>query len=268
MISTASTDEKLERLKPLGLDHGINYASESFVDRVRELTDGRGVDVVLDSIGGKNLVDSVEALAYRGTLVSVGVAGRAGSEIEARSLWTKNNTLRGVYLGGALLAEYPRVHPMIADLIGRVASGELHVEIDRSFPLVEAALPMPTWKGATRSAAWSWPEPIAGPEVWGISPRPSRRPLRSAASVRRTARRRRAASRPRAVPLLDVHQAGPSHVRVGREGLGVGGDRDLEPLVPVAGRHACTAAPTRPGAVASRSRTRPTKQSSTSSKCS
>jgi NADPH:quinone reductase len=139
VISTASSDEKLERLKPLGLDHGINYARESFVDRVRELTDGRGVDVVLDSVGGKNLVDSVEALAYRGTLVSVGVAGRAGSEIEAKSLWAKNNTLRGVYLGGALLAEYPRVHPMISDLIERVASGDLHVEIDRSFALAEAA---------------------------------------------------------------------------------------------------------------------------------
>jgi NADPH2:quinone reductase len=139
VISTASSDEKLERLKPLGLDHGINYAEASFVDAVRELTDGRGVDVVLDAIGGKNLADGVEALAYRGTLVSVGVAARAGSEIEAKSLWGKNNTLRGVYLGGALLAEYPRVHPMIGDLIGRVASGDLHVEIDRSFPLAEAA---------------------------------------------------------------------------------------------------------------------------------
>jgi NADPH2:quinone reductase len=139
VISTASTDEKLERLKPLGLDHGINYASESFVDRVGELTDGRGVDVVLDSVGGQNLVDSIEALAYRGTLVSVGVAGRAGSQIEAKSLWGKNNTLRGVYLGGALLAEYPRVHRMIADLIERVASGDLHIEIDSSFPLAEAA---------------------------------------------------------------------------------------------------------------------------------
>jgi NADPH2:quinone reductase len=139
VISTASSDEKLERLKPLGLDHGINYASESFVDRVRELTDGRGVDVVLDSVGGENLVDGIDALVYRGTLVSVGVAARAGSDVEAKLLWAKNNTLRGVYLGGALLAEYPRVHPMIASLIERVASGNLHVEIDRSFPLAEAA---------------------------------------------------------------------------------------------------------------------------------
>jgi NADPH2:quinone reductase len=138
VFSTASSDEKLERLKPLGLDHGINYAEESFVDRIRELTDGRGVDVVLDSVGGKNLVDGIDALTYRGTLVSVGVAARAGSEIEAKALWAKNNTLRGVYLGGALLAEYQRVHPMIAESIERVAGGELHVEIDRSFPLAEA----------------------------------------------------------------------------------------------------------------------------------
>ncbi|HEX8742316.1 MAG TPA: zinc-binding dehydrogenase [Thermoleophilaceae bacterium] len=139
VISTASRDEKLGRLSELGLDHGINYASESFVERTRELTDGRGADVVLDSIGGQNLVDSIGALAYRGTLVSVGVAGRAGSNVEARELWAQNNALRGVFLGGALMNEYPRVHAMIADLFGRVADGGLRVEIDRTFPLAEAA---------------------------------------------------------------------------------------------------------------------------------
>ena len=95
--------------------------------------------MILDSVGGQTLVDSIGALAYRGTLVSVGVAGRAGSEIEARDLWAKNNALRGVFLGGALLTEYPRVHAMIAELFERVASGELRVEIDRTFPLAEAA---------------------------------------------------------------------------------------------------------------------------------
>jgi NADPH2:quinone reductase len=139
VISTASRDDKLERLKELGLDHGINYASESFVERTRELTDHRGADVVLDSIGGQNLVDSIGALAYRGTLVSVGVAGRGGSNVEARDLWQQNNALRGVFLGGALMNEYPRVHAMIADLLGQVADGSLRVEIDRTFPLAEAA---------------------------------------------------------------------------------------------------------------------------------
>ncbi|HEY1510920.1 MAG TPA: zinc-binding dehydrogenase [Solirubrobacteraceae bacterium] len=139
VISTASSDEKLERLREFGLDHGINYASENFVQRTRELTDGRGADVILDSVGGQNLVDSIAALAYRGTLVSVGLAARAGSTLEARALWEKNNALRGVFLGGALLNEYPRVHAMIADLIKRVQTGELRVVIDRTFPLAEAA---------------------------------------------------------------------------------------------------------------------------------
>jgi NADPH2:quinone reductase len=139
VISTASSDEKLERLKSFGLDHGINYATENFVERTNELTDSRGVDVVLDSIGGQNLVDSVGVLAYRGTLVSVGVAARAGSAIEAESLWTQNNALRGVYLGGALVSEYPRIHAMIGDMIQRVADGELQVEIDQSFALEQAA---------------------------------------------------------------------------------------------------------------------------------
>jgi NADPH2:quinone reductase len=138
VISTASSDEKLERLKEFGLDHGVNYASENFVQRTRELTDGRGVDVILDSVGGQNLVDSVGALAYRGRLISVGVAGRAGSAIEARDLWAQNNSLHGVFLGGALLSEYPRVHAMIAELLERVARGELRVEIDRTFALAEA----------------------------------------------------------------------------------------------------------------------------------
>jgi NADPH2:quinone reductase len=139
VISTASSDQKLDRLKALGLDHGINYATDSFVERTKELTDSQGVNVVLDSIGGQNLVDSVGVLAYRGTLVSVGVAARGGSTIEAQSLWAQNNVLRGVYLGGAILAEYPRIHPMIGEMLEWVGSGELKVEIDRSFPLAEAA---------------------------------------------------------------------------------------------------------------------------------
>jgi NADPH2:quinone reductase len=138
VISTASSDEKLARLKEFGLDHAINYVSENFVERTRELTDGRGADVIIDSVGGENLVDSIGALSYRGTLVSVGVAGRAGANVDARQLWTQNNTLRGVFLGGALMTEYPRVHAMIANLLERVARGQLRVEIARTFPLAEA----------------------------------------------------------------------------------------------------------------------------------
>jgi NADPH2:quinone reductase len=139
VIATASSAEKLGRLKALGVDHGINYATDNFVERSGELTGSRGVDVVIDSIGGQNLIDSVGVLAYRGTLVSVGVAARAGSTIEARLLWARNNSLRGVFLGGAILPEYTRIHPMIGDMLQRVADGDLQVEVDRTFPLAEAA---------------------------------------------------------------------------------------------------------------------------------
>jgi NADPH:quinone reductase-like Zn-dependent oxidoreductase len=55
--------------------------------------------VILDSVGGQNLVDSISALAHHATLVSVGVVARAGLNIEARDLWAKTNALREVFLG-------------------------------------------------------------------------------------------------------------------------------------------------------------------------
>ncbi|MFT5681311.1 MAG: NADPH2:quinone reductase [Myxococcota bacterium] len=139
VFATASSDDKLDRLRTLGLEHGINYVRDDFVEVIAERTSGRGVDLILDPVGGDVLVRSVAALANRGTLVSVGVAARSGSDIAASALWEKNNTLRGVYLGGALRAEYDRVHPMIDALIGRVGRGELQVVIDRSFALEEAS---------------------------------------------------------------------------------------------------------------------------------
>jgi NADPH2:quinone reductase len=139
VIATASSDHKLQRLMALGLDHGVNYVTDSFTERVSQLTDARGADIVIDPIGGRNLIDSVGVLAYRGRLVSVGVAARAGSAVEARTLWARNNSLHGVFLGAALVSEYARIHPMIGDMLNRVASGELRVEIDRSFPLAQAA---------------------------------------------------------------------------------------------------------------------------------
>ena len=139
VIATASSSEKLERLKVFGLNHGINYAEQDFVAEVHKLIGKRGVDVVVDSVGGKTLVDSVNVLGWRGRLVSVGIAGRAGSAVNAFSLWARNNTLHGVLLATSLQAEYPRAHALIAECLARVASGELRVEIARVFPLAHAA---------------------------------------------------------------------------------------------------------------------------------
>ena len=139
VIATASSSDKLARLKDFGLDHGINYVEQDFVAEVLALTAKRGVDVVVDSVGGKTLADSVKVLGWRGRLVSVGIAGRGGSAVNAFSLWARNNTLHGVLFATALQNEYPRAHALVGECLQRVASGELRVVIDRTFPLAEAA---------------------------------------------------------------------------------------------------------------------------------
>jgi NADPH2:quinone reductase len=139
VLATASSDQKLKRLTGLGVDHGINYRTTSFTDEVGRITGGRGADLVVDSVGGKTLRDSLRCLAYRGRCVSVGDAGRqSGTSIDVPMLRPANRTLTGYFLG-AELASGQRAHQMIAKLLREVASGHLRVIIDRTFPLAEAA---------------------------------------------------------------------------------------------------------------------------------
>lgn len=139
VIATASSADKLERLKAFGMDHGIDYAAQDFVKETQKLVGKDGVDVVIDSVGGRTLADSVKVLGWRGRLISVGIAARGGSSVDAFSLWPRNNTLHGVLLATALRAEYPRSYAMIGECLARVASGELKVQIAKVFPLSEAA---------------------------------------------------------------------------------------------------------------------------------
>lgn len=139
VFATASSDDKLERLRELGLDEGINYAREDFVTETRRLTDGRGVDVIVDSVGGATLQGSLRALAYRGRCVSVGDAGRSPAELlDISTMRGNNQTLSGYFLGAELLL-FPRAHASIAGHLDAIARGELRVIIDRAFPLAEAA---------------------------------------------------------------------------------------------------------------------------------
>jgi NADPH2:quinone reductase len=139
VLATASRDDKLERLQEYGLDDGINYVSTDFVDEVRRLTDGRGVDVVVDSVGGSTLQGSIRCLAYRGRCVTVGDAGRQGTEqMDISTLRANNQSLTGYFLGAELFLS-PRPHALIARLLADIAAGELRVVIDRRFPLADAA---------------------------------------------------------------------------------------------------------------------------------
>jgi NADPH2:quinone reductase len=139
VLATASRDDKLERLLEFGLDVGINYVSSDFVEEVRRLTDGRGADVIVDSVGGSNLQGSLRCLAYRGRCVSFGDAGRQGTEqMDISTMRPNNQSLTGYFLGAELFLS-PRPHAMIATHLADIAAGSLRVVIDRRFPLADAA---------------------------------------------------------------------------------------------------------------------------------
>jgi len=139
VLATASSDDKLARLRELGLDEGINYATSDFVREARRLTDGRGVDVVVDSVGGTTLQGSIDVLAYRGRCVTVGDAGRVTAEqLDVSGMRPNNQTLSGYFLGAELLLS-SRARAMIARLLDEIGRGELKVVIDRTYPLADAA---------------------------------------------------------------------------------------------------------------------------------
>ena len=137
VLATASSDERLERLKPLGLDDGINYTTEDVAKTVMRLTDNKGVDLVVDSVGGPTLQGSIDSLAYKGRVSMVGNAGREPQVVNVASLMGGNRSLTGVFLGAEIMTD--RAHDNIQRLIDETARGAFEVLIDKTFHLSEAA---------------------------------------------------------------------------------------------------------------------------------
>jgi len=139
VVATASSRPRLDRLSEFGLDHGIDYSTGGFADEVRQLTDGRGADVILDSVGGAVLQQSLGCLAYRGRCITFGDAGRgASAPLDITTMRANNQTLVGYFLGAELFLG-TRAHAVIAAHLDDVASGSLRVVIDRRYRLEEAA---------------------------------------------------------------------------------------------------------------------------------
>ena len=139
VLATASSDERLERLHEFGMDHGINYATAHVAAEVMRLTGGRGVDLVVDPVGGSTLEGSIASLAYRGRVSWVGRAGREERPPEIWPIMQKNGSIHGVFLGAEMALAAQRTRPMIERLIERIAAGELRVVTDKVFPLSQAA---------------------------------------------------------------------------------------------------------------------------------
>ena len=138
VVATASSDERLARLAEFGLTHHINYVKSDFEAEIRAITGGRGADVIVDSVGGPNLQKSIRSLAYRGRCVSFGDAGRdAATSLDISTMRGNNQSLTGYFLGAELFFG-TRAYQMVANLLDRVAQGELKVVIDQVFSLADA----------------------------------------------------------------------------------------------------------------------------------
>jgi NADPH2:quinone reductase len=137
VFATSSDDAKLERLKSYGADVTINNTREDILGIVDRHTDGVGLDLVVDSIAGRNLVLSVKALKYAGRAIFVGVSGRDHDGFNPLALWANCTSIHGVFLPRSFEAEYARSYAVVADYLNQIAQGKLQVEIDRVFPLAE-----------------------------------------------------------------------------------------------------------------------------------
>ena len=107
VITTVGSDEKIKKAKSLGADHVIQYEKKNFADEVKSLTDGRGVDVVVEHIGPATFQKSVASLAKKGRLVTCGVTSGSMTQIDLRFIFARQLSISGCYMGG--IAELKKV---------------------------------------------------------------------------------------------------------------------------------------------------------------
>ena len=139
VIGTVGSDEKAEVARAHGADHVIVYTRESFPERVRELTGGKGVPVVYDSVGKSTFMGSLDCLQPLGLMVSFGNASGPLQGLDLGVLSQKGS----LFLTRPTLMTYTArredLESMAAELFQVVSSGKVKIEVRRTFPLVEAA---------------------------------------------------------------------------------------------------------------------------------
>jgi NADPH2:quinone reductase len=137
VIGAARGEEKGKWLRAAGADEAIDYSQLDVAAEVRRITGGRGVDVVLDAVGGKTFGPSLQSLAYAGRCVSMANVTTEDSVVNTRDFYPKNASIFGFHVGQLMEHGWdPR--PDLGELMQHVASGELEVQVDRTFPLEQA----------------------------------------------------------------------------------------------------------------------------------
>ncbi len=139
VIATAGSDEKLEIAKTYGAEVGINYSREKIRDRVKELTDGNGADVIYDPVGGDVMDESVRCINWNGRILVIGFAGGRIAEVPSNLLLLKGCALVGVFWGSFTRHEPERSAANFRTLLGWYAEGKLKPYVSHVYQGLEEA---------------------------------------------------------------------------------------------------------------------------------
>lgn len=138
VLGTVGNDEKADYAVAHGCDHPIVYTRDDFAEKVKEITDGRGVDVVYDAIGKDTFEKGLGCVAERGRMVSYGVASGPIAPVDLRILRPQSGSIACGGLGNFI--KDPAERARNADeLFGLIAEGVLKVEINQRYPLADVA---------------------------------------------------------------------------------------------------------------------------------
>lgn len=138
MYGTSSSDEKLARMEQLGLQHGINYAHKDYEEAIRDLTNGEGVDAVLEMLGGEHTAKSVRCLRDFGRVIVYGTATGRRAEFDPGILYAKGTSVHGLWLS-YLSAKTELMRQAWEQLSLWIAEGKLHPIVGHALPMEQAA---------------------------------------------------------------------------------------------------------------------------------
>ncbi len=135
---TSSSDEKLARMKELGLQHGINYKQHDYQESIKDLTHGEGVDAVFEMLGGEHTNKSVRCLRDFGRVIVYGSATGQKSELDTGLLYAKGTSVHGLWLT-YLSANRELMSAAWKQLSAWISDGHLHPVIGQVLPMERAA---------------------------------------------------------------------------------------------------------------------------------
>jgi NADPH2:quinone reductase len=137
MYGTSSSDEKLARVKELGLQHGINYKQNDYEEVVKNLTRGEGVDAVFEMLGGEHTAKSLRCLRDFGRVIQYGTATGKPPQLDVRALYAKSASIQGLWLT-YLSQKREIMEPAWKQLSEWIAQRKLTPVIGQAFPFERA----------------------------------------------------------------------------------------------------------------------------------